>query len=420
MPRLPAPTPAALNLRRLTLLRWIALGGQLAPVLVAIGAIGMALPLHALAVIFATLIGINLATHWRLRGERPVTEPELFAHLTLDMLGLTALLYFTGGSTNPFATLYLLPLTLTAAALPGAYTWTMAALCVASYSVLLFVYVPLPETHAGHNDFHLHVVGMWLGFLLAAGLIAWFAVRMAQTLRERDGLLAQMREQALRHERILALGTLAAGAAHELGTPLATIAVVAKELERTAPTPDANIVVLREQIARCKEILGSLTASAGHARAEGGGRLALDRYLDDLMARFGTMRPEAMVRYRGDGARPAPVVVTEQTLSQALLNVLNNAADANARDIDAEAHWTADELIFEVRDRGAGLSVAALEHAGEPFFSTRPPGTGMGLGLFLARGTVERLQGTLTLSNRADGGAVCHIRLPLATLRVSA
>jgi two-component system, sensor histidine kinase RegB len=266
------------------------------------------------------------------------------------------------------------------------------------------------------------VLGMWLGFILSAGLISYFVVRMTQTLRERDRLRAQfeskLREQQLRHERVLALGTLAAGAAHELATPLSTIAVLARELERDhADTPE-KLQLLRQQIGRCKEILGSLTAASGQTRAEGGGALTLDAYLEHLIVRFRSMRPDAIVQSRVEGDRPAPRIVSEATVNQALLNILNNAADASARHIELDARWNADELALDVRDRGPGLSPAAQEHAGEPFFTTKEAGRGMGLGLFLARGTIERLGGSLALQNHAGGGAICRVRLPLAPLRV--
>ncbi|MFL6650571.1 MAG: ATP-binding protein [Sulfurifustaceae bacterium] len=414
-----APTPSAINLRRLVVLRAIALGGQALAVWASVAWLDIALPWQRLAGILAAAAAVNLLTGLRLRRPWPVRDVELFAHFTFDVLALTAVLYFAGGSTNPFAPFYLLPLTLAAAALPWIYTWAMAALTIACYSALLFWYVPIAGRHAGHvNDFELHVLGMWIGFLLSAALIAYFAVRMRETLRERERLRAEMREQELRHERLLALGTLAAGAAHELGTPLSTMAVLANDLMRDGAGSPEKLKTLRAQIARCKEILASLSVAAGQTRAEGGGVQALDAYLASLVERWRSVRPQVRTRVGLDGVRPAPRILTERTLEQALLNILNNAADASAQDVEVEARWTDAELTFEVRDRGPGLSVDAQEHAGEPFFSTKTPGEGMGLGLFLARGTLERLGGSLRLANRADGGALCRAWLPLAALRV--
>src|SRR3989344_178185 len=218
----------AINLRRLVVLRCIVLAGQFLAVWVAVTSLHMALPLRPLMAIIAGMALLNFLTWLRMQRPWTVGENELFIHLALDVAVLTALLYFSGGSTNPFVILYLLPLALTAAALPAGYAWAMVGVSLACYTWLMFYYIPLPHSH---DDFGLHVLGMWLGFLLSAGLIAWFAVRMGETRRSRDRLLAQMREDELRNERIVALGRPAAGAAHELGTPLATMAAVTKEME---------------------------------------------------------------------------------------------------------------------------------------------------------------------------------------------
>ena len=411
---------STVNVRRLLALRGIAVFAQALAIWFAVEQLGWRLPLSPLALVLALSFGTNAIAWLRSRAARPLRDLELVGYLAFDVLALTLLLYFTGGSTNPFATLYLLPLALTAAAFSGIYIAFIAGLAIVCYSTLLFVYVPLPTSHAGHNeDFRLHVIGMWLVFLLSACLIAWFAGRMSAARREHDRLRVDMRERELRHERVLALGTFAAGAAHELATPLSTIAVVVKEMEREASAPANRLTVLRDQITRCKDILASLSAGAGQPQAQSGGRMALDRYLDEVLARWRMQRATVTVRQNLVGSRPAPVIVAEQTLSQALTNILNNAADVSAGDVEIDVRWTNDELNFEVRDRGPGLTPSALAHAGEPFFTTKAPGEGMGLGLFLVRGTLERLQGRIDIANRDGGGAVCRVWLPLSTLRVS-
>ncbi len=420
-----APTlssSSAINLRRLVVLRCIALAGQFLAVWAAVTSLHMPLPLEPLLGIIAAMALLNFFTWLRMRRPSPVGENELFIHLALDVAALTALLYFSGGSTNPFVTLYLLPLALTAAALPAGYAWAMAAVTITCYTLLMFFYIPLPHSHDVHgDDFGMHVVGMWLGFLASAGLIAWFAVNMAETRRSRDRLLAQMRENALRHERILALGTLATGAAHELGTPLSTMAVLTKELEQDAgdsAATRASLRLLREQIDRCKSILATLSASAGASRAEGGGRMPLESYLEELLRDWKTMRLGAQVRHRFDGPRPSPEIVAEQTLSQAIVNILNNAADASPENIEVSARWDERELVLEICDRGAGLTPDAEQSAGRPFFTTKAPGQGLGLGLFLAHATLNRFGGNVRLYNR-DGGGVCtRLTLPLSSLRV--
>lgn len=409
----PVPPPtAAINLRRLVVLRTLTLSGQALAVWVAVQSLHIWLPLKPLVLILAAMSVLNLLTWLRLARAWPVRDGELFAQLTFDVLALTGLLYYTGGSTNPFAPLYLLPITLTAAALPRAYTWSMVVLTVACYTALLFVYVPLPGAHAMHADeFQMHVVGMWLGFLASAALIAIFAVRMSATLRERDRLAATMREQALKHERVLALGTLATGAAHELGTPLSTLAVLLKDISPGKPVDGETLSILRAQVARSKEILASLSASAGAARAEAGAPQALDAWLMDIVRKWQTVRPGVNARTHFEGAQPAPRIVTEQTLAQAIVNILNNAADASPNDVEVSGRWSVDELTLEIADRGAGLAPEVEQRAGEPFVSTK--GDGLGLGLFLAYTTLSRFGGTVRLLKREDGGTLCRLMLPL-------
>ena len=226
-------TPASKNLRRLILLRGIAIAGQIAAVAAAHYWLEMELPFAPMAAAIAFLCVLNLATWLRLRRPWPVTDAEFFVQLLADVAALTVLLYYGGGSTNPFVSLYLLPLTIAAITLPWGYAWAMAAATVACYSALMFYNVPLPHNHGEHGaEFNLHVMGMWLTFTLSALLIAWFVVRMNASIRERDQLLERSRIESLRNEQIIALGTLAAGAAHELGTPLSTMAVVGNELQR--------------------------------------------------------------------------------------------------------------------------------------------------------------------------------------------
>lgn len=412
-----APTPAAINLHRLVVVRTIVIAGQLLAVWTAVVPLHMPLPLQPLVTILAGMALANVLTGLRLRRNWPVRDAELFAHLLLDVLAFTGLLYFAGGSTNPFAPLYLLPITLAAAALPRAHVWGMVAVTVACYTALLFVYVPLPGAHALHDAaFQLHVAGMWTGFLLSAGLIAWFAARMNATLRERDRLAAEMREQALRHERVLALGTLAAGAAHELGTPLSTLAVLLKDARADEPLGERRIGTLRDQVGRCKEILSALTAQAGAARAEGGKNVALDIWLREILDKWRAMRPDVSVQEDLAGDEPVPHVFAEQTLSQAITSILNNAADASPRGIDVHARWSAEALVIEVADRGPGVAPGLSVQLGSSPVTTKDDG--LGLGLFLAQTTMQRLGGDLVFGARAGGGTVCRLTMPLAPLRV--
>lgn len=418
-----SPSSNAVNLKRLFVLRNIAIIGQALVLLVVSYVLGMSLPLAPMTAVVLALVGVNLFTWRRLHHSSVVSDIELFFQLLIDVTALTIQLYYSGGSTNPFVLMYLLPITLTAAALPGVFSGMMAAFTVFCYSILMFNYWPMPHVHSQHgSEFDLHVMGMWLGFMVSGGLIAYFVVKMGQTLRERDAVLAAMREEQLRSERILALGTLATGAAHELGTPLSTMAVLLKEMERDAVNDaemSTRLGILRDQVNRCKQILSSLSASAGHARAEAGSGMPLDDYLQKLLADWRTMRPAVRIDVVYDGPRPAPRILTEQTLSQAIINILNNAADASPEQIEMEARWDQDNLQIEIRDRGPGLAPAVEKNAGTPFFTTKEPGQGLGLGLFLAHATLSRFGSKVELLNREGGGACTRLALPLSQLLVS-
>lgn len=420
------------NLRRLVVLRFIEVVGQVGAIAIAAFGIGMALPMPTLLVLTFGLALATLFTWWRTYQIWPVTDVELAAHLLLDIGVLTGLLYFTGGSTNPFVTLYLLPLSIAAAILPARYTWAVAGLTLACYTFLLFVHHPLPQgpgsfallsklfpsglsgehdAHGAQADFNLHVLGMWFNFALSAVLIAWFVARMAQSLRERDQRLAAAREEALRNEQLVALGTLAAGAAHELGTPLSTIAVLAKELEKDH-AQDAMLVadlrVIRAQAERCKTVLTRLSE-----RAETATCMACEDYLQQLIEQWQLIRPRVKISAHFSGVEPAPILAVERTLDQALLNLLNNAADVSPEGIEFIGRWDAAQLTLEIIDSGPGISAEAAARAGQAFFTTKGPDGGLGIGLFLANATIERCGGTVNLFNREQGGACVRVTLPL-------
>ncbi len=419
IPPLPAGTRLAPNLRGLIALRIILIVGAVVAIVIAHLVLDVSLPLGALFTVLAALAFITVLTALRLRRAHGIGEGEFFGQILIDMLALSLLLYLSGGPTNPFVMLYWLPLSMTAATLPGRYTFAITGATIATYSALMLLPLPAGQEHATHGSFGQHVLGMWLGFVLGALLISVFGVRMANSLRAREAALARLREQQLRDERIVALGTLAAGAAHELGTPLSTMAVVAGELAGDTSLGAAQheqIALLRAQLRRCKAILGQLAASAGQDRAEGGRALPLDRYLDTVVQQFRGMRPRVVLVTALDGARPAPAIVSEETLSQVIVSLLNNAADVSPDAVELSAQWDSDTLRLEVRDHGPGFSADARQSAGRRIYSGKAPEQGMGLGLYLAAAALERLGGAVQFFNHDAGGACARLTLPLAPL----
>jgi len=236
---------------------------------------------------------------------------------------------------------------------------------------------------------------------------------MAQAVRQRDEMLVRVREEILRNERIVALGTQAAGAAHELGTPLSTMAVVIGELrgdDETRPAWRDALTVLDDQVRGCKRILDKILANA-----QGGVASSLqpaDRLIAEVLDEWQLLRPTAQYQYHNDDDTPAPLVSVDATLRAALMNLLNNAADAAAQAIDIRTHWDAANFTLEIHDQGKGLSEEVELKAGSAFFTTKTEGRG--LGLFLANATVERMGGSVRLFNRDGGGATTELILPIA------
>jgi two-component system sensor histidine kinase RegB len=438
-------------LRRLVALRRISVLAQGLVLLLAVAWLKIPLVIGPMIAVTVTLALFNLYTQWRLQQERPAGDDELLAQLLVDVAALGLLLYFAGGSANPFVSLFLVPITIAATALPARHAWFMAGATTLAYTFLMFWNLPLPPPqgemaeldtllarasgvapeHAGHaSGFALHVLGMWLNFVVSAVVVALFLTRMAAALKVREKELAAAREAALRNEQILALGTLAAGAAHKLGTPLATMAVVLREAELTHggnPELQEDLALLRTQVNECKKILSQTLASAGQARDDASAQLPLDAYLERLLEEWQLIRPRVTIQATLDGTRPAPSVATDRTLEQALLNLLDNAADASPEGLEFLAQWDQSQLTINILDRGPGIDRDVAARIGEAFFSTKqssaesPRGTngtsgGLGIGFFLSNATLERFGGRVELTPREAGGTCTRVTLPLSAL----
>ena len=438
-------------LRRLVALRRISVLAQGLVLLLAVAWLKIPLVIGPMIAVTVTLALFNLYTQWRLQQERPAGDDELLAQLLVDVAALGVLLYFAGGSANPFVSLFLVPITIAATALPARHAWFMAGATTLAYTFLMFWNLPLPPPqgemaeldtllarasgvapeHAGHaSGFALHVLGMWLNFVVSAVVVALFLTRMAAALKVREKELATAREAALRNEQILALGTLAAGAAHKLGTPLATMAVVLRETELTHggnPELREDLALLRTQVDECKKILSQTLASAGQARDDTSAQLPLDAYLERLLEEWQLIRPRVTIQAVLDGTRPAPSVATDRTLEQALLNLLDNAADASPEGLEFLAQWDRSRLTINILDRGPGIDRDVAARIGEAFFSTKQSsaeslrgtnGTsgGLGIGFFLSNATLERFGGRVELTPREAGGTCTRVTLPLSAL----
>lgn len=408
-------------MRRLILLRGISITGQCLALTLVYQLLDFHLSWLPMVATICTLAVINLLSWWRLHLQYQVSNPELFFQLCIDVIALSILLYFSGGSTNPFISLYLLPLIIAAATLPRGYTWAMAAITTACYSVLMKYYVALPMGNGMHEHmlamqsddiFSIHVAGMWLGYVISAIVVAYFVVKMANTVRERDETLARVREETLRNERIVELGLQAAGAAHEMGTPLSTMLVVIGELKHDSnPMPDwqSSLNLLEGQVRGCKQILDKLLANAQENDAAAIHNV--EQFLADTLSEWQLLRPAAHYRFHAEGLLSVPQIRIPPSLRAALMNLLNNAADASPDGIDIHASCSGEFLSLELRDHGSGITPTAAARLGTAFFTTKEDGRG--LGLFLANATLERLGGKVRLFNRFGGGATTEVTLPL-------
>jgi two-component system sensor histidine kinase RegB len=397
-------------------LRWGAALGQVVTILVVRFAMGVPVPLGPLLGLVAVEVLSNVVlAAWP--AARPAPPAALGAIMALDVLLLSGLLFFTGGPQNPFSFLFLVPISLATLILTAAWTWALVLLSLACSAVLFAWNRPLDlgPSHAAHMSMHLR--GMWVAFGVSAAFIVYFLRRIRRALAERDAELTASRARVARQERLASLATLAAGAAHELATPLSTIAVVAKELERELarlPLPasvagDARLV--RAEVERCHAILQRLCIDAGQVMGEAFARVPVGELVARALAGLDA-RPAISAAFDADVGELA-LSVPPRALGQALHGVLKNAQDASPEGapVSLAVARAGENVTFTVSDRGPGMPPEVLARAGEPFFTTKPAGKGMGLGLFLARSVVERLGGVVTVETRgptragAPGGA---------------
>jgi two-component system sensor histidine kinase RegB len=405
-PRPPATGAQRINFSWLIRLRWGALVGQVATILVVEKVLGIDLPLGPLAVLVALEAATNVvATLW-LRSGRPVGEAGIALTMALDIAILTALLFFSGGPSNPFSFLYLVHIALAAVVLRLAWTWILVALSLACSAGLFYspVFLQMEHTSLGNHLEHmqLHLQGMWFAFAVAAAFIVYFVTRVQRALAEREADLAAERAAALRNERLASLATLAAGAAHELATPLGTIAVTARELERQAarqqPAPLEDVRLIRSQIERCRAILDQMAVDAGESAGEAPVPTTLARVVEEAVRDLpAAPAVEVDLGPLGETTLLAP----PRALGQALAVLLKNAQDASppGGTVRLGAERDGEGLRLSVADQGGGMPPDVLAHAGEPFFTTKAPGRGLGLGLFVARTVIEHLGGRLQLDS---------------------
>lgn len=408
------------NLQLLIQLRWIAVIGQVATIALVQFGYGIALPLAPLLLVLTALVAFNIVSLIRLRTGRSVSAPELFVALLVDVATLTLQLYLTGGAGNPFVFLYLLQVTLAAVLLQPGWIWAMLGVTCGCFAALTLFARPLPvPLDAGGGLTSPYMQGLLVCFALNAALLATFVTRVERNLRERDARLAGLRQRAAEEEHIVRMGLLASGAAHELGTPLSTLAVILgdwQHLPHFSSDPELldDVVEMQAQVLRCKAIVSGILLSAGEARSEFSVETTVRTFLTELAAEWRRSRPVQDFTYEDRIDDDLPMV-SDSTLRQMIFNVLDNALDASAQQVRLSATRVGDSLVLQVTDAGPGFAPAVLARFGAPYNSTkgRPGG---GLGLFLVVNVARTLGGSVRTRNLLPAGAQVTITLPLAAI----
>src|SRR5438105_15177409 len=409
---------ARINLRWIVRLRWGAVAGQVIAILLARHLVRAPLPVPSLLAVCAALALANLGVHiWLERGGRP-TDRACALNLLADIAALTALLALSGSRENPFSLLYLVHITIGAVILPARWSIAVALASIAAFSALQLF--PAHELSLETEEPLLTLRGRWIGFVVAAAFISTFSLRMSESLRKRGKELDRARSDAEAAERLAALGTVAAGPAHELNTPLGTIQVLAGELAAQLEGDRRQEAdEIRRQIRRCKAIIGNMLAPRGGEDLEEPKEFEVAPVLEAAVRRWqqGRPGPAPRVEIQPQAAR-ARARLPVHAFERAIAHLLDNAAEAtehrSAREVRIALERHRGDLRIEVADNGVGVPEPLLRRIGEPFFTTKEPGRGTGLGLYLARHVVERQGGEMTVTSAEGRGTQVTLTVPEA------
>lgn len=404
------------NLQGLSLIRGLALVGQALALAYFSLIKPIDLPVVAISLVLSIYGAITAATWVRSKKPVPIVDNEFFIHLLVDIMFFSALLYLSGGASNPFISYYLIPISIAAITLPRRLTVATALPALLCYSWLLNNHItvqalaPMADAHGSHSSAgNLHILGMWANFVISAVIITYVISRMAQTLRLQQQRIAEQREHQLRDEQLLAIGTLAAGTAHELGTPLNTMKIISDELVASQSQPNAELSLLQSQIELCKTTLRRLLTTAEQSQSSQLQPQLLTHYFSSLIERWQLMRPSLKASIQM--AEHYQSATFHPTIEQSILNLLNNAADVSPEKVEVDIDWDDKQAQISIRDYGAGLQAEDIDHLGQAFVTNKRDG--LGLGLFLSQATLTRFGGKVSLQNAPSGGTVTQIVLPL-------
>lgn len=419
-------------------LRWLAVVGQLLAIVVVLVGLQVTLPIREIL----TLIGITAASnlaYWAwlaglhrrgLQATQRLPGDQVISSLMLvDVVSLTGLLYLTAGIANPFWLFYFVNIAVAAAIVTPAWAWTLWVCTVGCVTLLLRVETqPISVLSSLHQDLSqpqgwtTAQLGYLVSFMTCSAIITYFTTILTGELRQREQAMREAEETKSRNRQLESLATLAAGAAHELASPMSTIAVVSKELSRAlekqsvSPNVLSDVGLIRSELNRCREILDRMTTATGDAAGEQLRSVSLQQFLQETL--LGVRESNRVsILWQSEPSKQSLNLLPIQAAAQALRNLIQNALDASPSDTMVSIKTLAknDCWSFEIEDSGEGMSEEVLERIGQPFFTTKEPGKGMGLGVYLASNVMRRLGGTLDFDSQPGQGTTARIRLPIAT-----
>ena len=416
-------------------LRWLAVIGQLLTLVVVRYGLQIELPIAPIAGLIAVTAATNLAywlwlSHLYRCGLAPAdrlpTSQVISALMLIDILDLTGLLYLTAGVANPFWLFYFVNIAMAAAIVTPGWAWGLWFCTVACVTLLLTIRSQpiniLSFTDFASLDSHRWTIakqGYLISFVACSGIITYFITILTGELRHREHAIKDAQEAKSRNRQLESLATLAGGAAHELASPLSTIAVVAKELSRTlekqavAESAIRDVSLIRSELDRCRQILDRMTAATGEAAGERLQSIRIDDLLQETL--LGVREADRVELSCHGNIQQLTSLLPVQATAQALRNLVQNALDASPSDSSVRLSATArdGDWWIEVSDDGEGMSEQVQQRIGEPFFTTKEPGKGMGLGVYLAMNVLKRLEGELKFSSRSGQGTTAHVRIPV-------
>jgi two-component system sensor histidine kinase RegB len=390
------------------------IAGEIALIAAIVVGLGVSVPLTLLAVVIAIQILANPLVSRRVNADATNADHWVGALFLLDALAMTLILGLTGGPANPFSLLYLVQITFSAVILNRAWTWALGALSMLSFGLLFWVSreVPAFQAHLISGRLSLHLAGMWVAFATGAVMITFFIGQVSEEARRKEREILLMQQRLARNERLASLVTLAAGAAHEMATPLATIAITAKEIERAAQLGTSDPVVqddaklIRSEVDRCRLILERMGAQGADPLGEAPRTVPFRDLFAGVRERFPNDGHRIEIEVNGGG--PETCVIPPRAAIEALSALVKNALDASpdGQPVTLAARSESDRFRLEVRDHGVGMTTEVIERIVEPFFTTKAPGQGMGLGAFLAHLFAQSLGGQLSFDSQPGRGCV--------------